>query len=388
MGSKNMKTLRKLHGRIHEKMLAFRDSRRIKKLVRVSIKKSKRIDGDKRGLEQDYPVDFVVTWVDGSDPAWLAEKAKFSTSSIKDINDDASRYRDWDIFQYWFRAVEKFAPWVNQVYLVTWGHVPAWLNTDCPKLTVVRHEEIIPAEYLPTFNSHVIEWNMWRIPGLCEHFIYFNDDVFLNRPLKKTDFYENGFPKYCAIAKPIRLLNTMNAHRHARINSYGIFNANFDIQRCIESNPEKWFNYQYGDDVKYNIRAYEDGFFSGMYFSHLAVPFRKSSMRSFCEAFPESVKRTCQHRLRSSDDIMHQAVQLWEMFHGSFEPVGKNYYGTLFLLSIRIIGVVEKEMLENKKRMICVNDHELINKEDFEIIRRRLEAAFQNKFPQKSCFEK
>ena len=104
--------------------------------------------------QEDYPVDFVVTWVDGNDPVWQAEKAKYSPHKTEDAR--TSRYRDWDNMQYWFRAVEKFAPWVNKIHFVTYGHLPKWLNTDNPKLHIAKHSEFIPEKYLPTFSARPV----------------------------------------------------------------------------------------------------------------------------------------------------------------------------------------------------------------------------------------
>ena len=58
-------------------------------------------------------------------------------------------------------------------------HLPKWLKEEHPKLHIVRHEDFIPAEFLPTFSSHPIEWNFHRIEWLTENFVYFNDDMFL-----------------------------------------------------------------------------------------------------------------------------------------------------------------------------------------------------------------
>ena len=112
-------------------------------------------------------IDFVVLWVDGSDPKWLKEKNKYSDSKI-DIDDTIARYRDMKTFKYWFRAVEKYTPWVNKIHFITWGHVPDWLDTTNPKLNIVNHKDYIPKEYLPTFNSNVIELNLHRIEDLSE----------------------------------------------------------------------------------------------------------------------------------------------------------------------------------------------------------------------------
>ena len=97
----------------------------------------------------EQPIDFVITWVDGSDPAWNKERMQYSESSKEDNGEE--RYRDWGLLKYWFRGVEQYAPWVRKIHLVTWGHLPKWLDTCSPRLHIVRHEDYIPREYLPTF---------------------------------------------------------------------------------------------------------------------------------------------------------------------------------------------------------------------------------------------
>ena len=117
-----------------------------------------------------YPIDFVIPWVDDSDPVWRAKKAQYTGVAASEGNEDA-RYRDWDTLKYWFRGVEKFAPWVRYIYFVTDNQKPEWLNVEHPKLKWVKHTDFIPEEYLPTFNSNVIELNLHRIDDLAEHFI-------------------------------------------------------------------------------------------------------------------------------------------------------------------------------------------------------------------------
>ena len=80
---------------------------------------------------------------------------------------------------------------MRKVHFVTWGHIPQWLNTKHPKLNIVCHEDFIPQKFLPTFNSHTIEWNFHRIPGLTEQFVYFNDDMFLLKPVYMEDFFKD-----------------------------------------------------------------------------------------------------------------------------------------------------------------------------------------------------
>ena len=93
-----------------------------------------------------YPIDFVITWVDGQDDVWRKQKASYSHTEEED--DSEERYRDWNLLQYWFRGVEEFTPWVRKIHFVTCGHLPTWLNTEHSKLHIVRHEDYIPKEFL------------------------------------------------------------------------------------------------------------------------------------------------------------------------------------------------------------------------------------------------
>ena len=146
-------------------------------------------------------IDFVLTWVDGSDPDWLAQRREYQPGRGTDAGE--SRYRDWDNLQYWFRGVEKFAPWVNKIYFVTWGHVPKWLNTAHEKIQIVKHEDFMAPAYLPTFNINSIELNLHRIKGLSEHFVFFNDDMFLIDSVRPEDFFKNGFPVTAVLRPPL-----------------------------------------------------------------------------------------------------------------------------------------------------------------------------------------
>ncbi|RZU49763.1 Stealth-like protein [Krasilnikovia cinnamomea] len=145
-----------------------------------------------------FPIDVVYTWVDGDDPAWRARKAEALRGNpwVTDVNGQTandSRYACRDELRYSLRALHCFAPWVRHVFIVTDDQVPSWLDMDHPGITVVDHREIFgDTGRLPTFNSQAIESRLHRIPGLSEHFLYLNDDVFLGRPVTPDLFFTPG----------------------------------------------------------------------------------------------------------------------------------------------------------------------------------------------------
>lgn len=146
-----------------------------------------------------FPIDVVYTWVNADDSEFnetrLYHQNKINGSSaetIKNESTDIARFESRDELKYSIRSIFKYAPWVNHIYIVTNGQIPAWLNKNCDKVTVISHSQILEEKYLPTFNSHVIESALHKIPNLSEHFIYFNDDVMLTRPLPPSYFFTSS----------------------------------------------------------------------------------------------------------------------------------------------------------------------------------------------------
>jgi hypothetical protein len=331
-----------------------------------------------------YPIDFVVTWVDDSDPEWQAERTKYAPEDNREGNAEC-RFRDWGLFKYWFRMVEEHAPWVRKVFLVTCGHYPEWINQECEKLVLIRHEDFIPLDYLPTFNSISIELNLWRIEALSEHFVYFNDDMFLTKDVRPTDFFVEGLPKYSAVAIPLKNYGDMAVFQHQLFSNLGIINKHFNVRECMGRHPEKWFSYVYGEDVRYNYLAYKDSFLAGVWFNHLLTPFRKSSFKKVWETINERLDWSCRHRFREPLDLMHQLIQIWEMLEGDFSPVSRNYYG-----SAPVSGSEEavRQIIQNTYICVCLNDNERINTEEFKTIKTNYDAIIRGRYPEKSSFEK
>lgn len=150
-----------------------------------------------------FPVDAVFTWVNGSDPDWNARRLEALAQHVGlgPVNSQAAnhaRYATRDELRYSLRSVMTYAPWIRHIYLVTDDQIPVWLDPSHPRISVISHRELFDDRgVLPTFNSHAIESQLHRIDGLSEHFLYFNDDVFLGRPQPaETFFHANGMTKF------------------------------------------------------------------------------------------------------------------------------------------------------------------------------------------------
>jgi|GEM_PF-1886475 len=158
--------------------------------------------------ECTFDVDVVYTWVNSEDPAWQAMLAEHTESPAAPAESDSSgdaanedqvdadRFLNRDELKYSLRSLLEFAPWVRFVYVVSNCKPPDWFDDKNDRVRWVYHDEIIEPENLPTFSSHAIEASVHRVPDLSEHFLYFNDDLFLLKPVNKSDFFlPNGVPK-------------------------------------------------------------------------------------------------------------------------------------------------------------------------------------------------
>ncbi|XP_076862908.1 N-acetylglucosamine-1-phosphotransferase subunits alpha/beta isoform X2 [Brachyhypopomus gauderio] len=126
-------------------------------------------------------------------PAYLFWDLSAVSQSKQDEDVSASRFEDNEELRYSLRSVERHAPWVRHIFIVTNGQIPSWLNLDNPRITVVTHEEIFQnVSHLPTFSSPAIETHIHRIPGLSQKFIYLNDDVMFGKDVWPDDFYSHS----------------------------------------------------------------------------------------------------------------------------------------------------------------------------------------------------
>lgn len=356
------------------------------------VYKGKRGKKSKENGKMPFPIDFVVTWVDGGDPEWLEKKEFYARKEgLVDNNKDngEERFREWDIFRYWFRAVEKYAPWVRNIYFITCGQIPIWMNVHSSKIKVINHTDFIPKQYLPTFNSRTIELNLHRIENLSEYFVYFNDDMFLNRVVYPTDFFREGKPNLTAIARPLKNI-TNSAFEHAQFSNLSIVNNKFrgEISRRIEIHPEKWFSSEYGKyDTDCNLYAFDQNYLPGMVFPHLGVAFRKSTIKKVWEENEKILNETSMCRFRKPQNIMHQIFSIYDMLEGNFNPVGRSHHGKVFSAQIENLEEMEETIVNEKYRMICINDSEILSHEDFLVVKKRIKKAFEKVLPQKSEFE-
>ncbi len=329
-------------------------------------------------------IDFVVTWVDGSDKAWQSEKKKYATDGGMDAGEE--RYREWGLFRYWFRGVEKFAPWVRKIHLVTWGHLPSWLNMESPKLHIVRHEDYIPQKFLPTFNSNVLEIYLHRIKGLSERFVYFNDDMYLTKETSARDFFRGEKPCDMLAFQPVIANPSNPVMSHLFLNNSLVLCKYFNKRENVWKNPGNYFKIGY-PLLYFFYNLLEMGFpqYTGFYTVHGPFPFCRKTFIEIWEREKTLLKKMSSNRFRSNEDVTLYLFREWQKLSGNFYP--QNIQKSFRYYEIQEDNsVLTQNIRKQKNKFICINDANITG--NFERIRAEIQDSFEKILPEKSSFEK
>jgi hypothetical protein len=231
-------------------------------------------------MERISDVDIVYTWVNHLDPHWQSlyrhaiESGGVPAGLHASVNDMA-RFQNRDEIRYSVNSVKKYAPWVRNIFIVTNCELPSWATKD-PQIISISHETIFPETAdLPTFNAFAIEACLHRVPDLSERFIYFNDDVFLLRPMEIADF----FPEKDHVSVFVSKHDIPKAWREGlRPVEYSMLNVRDILIERFGYDPEKKLE-------------------------HAPFPLLKSLMCQMEKEYPDQVVKTRSHAFRHPTDI-------------------------------------------------------------------------------------
>ena len=320
-------------------------------------------------------IDFVLPWVDGNDPEWQKLFNKYSPVKRTVVEEDYNnkkRYDDTGLLRYWFRCVEKNAPWINKVFFITNGQKPDWLNLNCNKLVWVKHEDYIPKKYLPVFSANPIEVNLHRIKELSECFAFFNDDCFIINKIKKSYYFNNDcLPCDFAIQREI----PASLFGHLIINNLSEINARFNKKDVISQNINKWFNLKYGIDLFHTFYYNQAKTFTGFLGRHTSQAFLKSTFEEVWENCNSVLHETSSNRFRSVTDVTQYLFRYWQIVTGKFNPASVK--GRRIWFDKVDIKELKKCFFNHKIKEVCIN---------YDVPTEALKL-FEKYYPEKSMFE-
>ena len=334
-----------------------------------------------RSHESD--IDFVVLYVNGNDLEWQKKKAQYSPDFATDIS--PSRYRDWDIFKYWFRGVAKYAPWVRKIHLVTDNQAPEWLNADNPYLHLVNHSDYMPNDALPVFNSNAIEAGIHKIQGMSEKFVLFNDDTILTDDIEDTYYYRDELPVDMAGFTRPQGDRFENVFSRTIKNNYDVLNEYFDKREVVRKNFWKFYNLSYGKTFVRTLLNSDRDKFDGIVMPHLSTPYLKNDFQKVWDKKKDLLTNTQHHKFRSENDSTHLLFRWWRMCEGDFYP--RRSLGKYFALTDNAsVDKAVKAIEKNKYPEICLND--CWSDDRYEEAKEKIKSAFEKILPEKCEYEK
>ena len=328
-------------------------------------------------------IDFVITWVNMDDPEWKKEFNKYRHNKDNTKNGvSEARFRDYGFLKYWFRGVEKFAPWVRKIHFVTFnGQIPEWLDVNNPRIHVVSHHDFIPSQFLPTFNSVVIERYLHKIPGLSEHFVYFNDDFYIINHVSQERFFKNGLPRDIAVFA----YNPSWSQWYVRIkNNIKIINRHFNKKEVMARWHDKWFDKSYGAKARWNyILKHYDKFIT-LRTPHNAQAYLKTTFEEVWAAAGKELTETSSNKFRALTDYTPELFRTWQICKGNFEPYNTYKDTKMFPLMVRPNRAIQA-IRQQSYSLICLNDN--VHIRNYDTVMANIMNAFQLILPEKSSFE-
>ena len=328
-------------------------------------------------------IDFVVTWVDGNDSTWQKAmiKSKEKYSGVK-IDASAVRYRDWDNLKYWFRGVEKYAPWVNKVYFITCGQKPNWLNTKNEKLVLVDHKDYMPHDSLPTFNSNSIELMIHKIDSLSEQFVLFNDDFFITDYVKPTDFFKNGLPCNTMVLKPL-LPNINRDFNKTVYNNIAIINKNFNFKKAIKANLKKYLSPKLGKYWIRNLSMFLFNEFVGFNNFHTELCYLKSTFSKVWKKEANVLNKTVYSKFRNyEENVSHWLFNYWQFAEGNFVQKSPNFGKNILVTDEKLSYYIENHTY----KVLGIGDVDC--GDNFVSLKEKMNNSFEKILGEKSSFEK
>lgn len=301
--------------------------------------------------ENDFipQIDAVIPYVDCSDKNWIRDFNKatgiYSTSG--------PRFRSWNTLKYLFRGIAEYMPFVNRIVLIVAreSQVPSWVNRE--NVRIVFHNEFIPKEFLPTFNSCTIESFLYRISDLSERFVYFNDDIFPTSKLGISDFFDGNTPK-------------INFIEHIKLTSNNIYEQQCRAGLDIVSNALKSPKYDIGQFAKPE---------------HGVIPMLRSTLDKISNLCSRNIPKTIS-KLRQKHNVNQY---IYSYYHLLTQDYIQHEYRFVYADIHDTLSSIRFVVLNSNTQVLCLNDSGEIK--DYKKTRQELINIFEEKFPDKCIYE-
>ena len=145
------------------------------------------------------PIDVLIKYIDLSDPF-------LKRDGIKQIKKD----KDNGELKYCLRSIFKFIPWVRKIFILMPNEKVSFLKPleeIKEKIVYIKDKDLLGFD---SESSTAFQYILFRLKdfGISDNFLLMDDDYFIGKPLKKTDFFyfdDNS-------QKIVPIITTMNSN--------------------------------------------------------------------------------------------------------------------------------------------------------------------------------
>lgn len=320
-------------------------------------------------------IDLVYLWVDGADVDWYRKRNSYlPPKEQRDLESFSEcRWTNSDELKYSLRSVEKYAPWINHIYIVADGQQPSWLDVENPKISIIDHKDILPNEILPTFNATVIEYGLVNIKGLSEYFLFANDDMFFFQSISPSFFIDNEILNCRFYRNEPTLAGVQGTYATMVLEANSVISKDYP-------------------DIAEEINC--------LFPHHNIDIYSKSIVKEVLHKYQEWVDASIIHRFRSESDLHRHIFSLYTVAIGKGRIVLPPSEQGIINKLLRILKILwkgydslyvtpgnlemyRKVLLTRKISLICINDDEQTTDRG----RGTMKLFLESKFANKSSFE-
>ena len=300
---------------------------------------------------QPSSIDLIITYVNSSDQNWVRSYIK----KTKTHNPTAARFRSWGTLTYLLRGVEKYMPFIRNVVLIVASpsQVPAWVNQE--NVRIVYHKDFIPEQYLPTFNSCTIESFFWNIPDLADRVIYINDDMFPVDLMSAEDFFTEDIP-------------------HIKFTDIETYSSR-NVFRC---------QCRSGIDLLTNVLGVPP-IESGKFFKpcHISNAITRQGFEAIKDLCADEIGKTVS-TTRLPTNVNQYIYSYYYYFTDNYinDTVSYEYFD----LCEDTLSSISDTLLCGGYQMLCLNDSDKLK--NYSKFRSQLNSCFEQKFPERSKYER
>ena len=307
-------------------------------------------------------IDAVITWVDGKDPVHREKRAKYADPSMLKADDVAgdTRFVEVGELKWCVASINRYAPWINKIYIVTDSqdpHLEDFMNRNFPQghipMEIVDHKVIFDGyeEYLPTFNACSIESMTWRIPGLSERYIQFNDDMMLCAPVSVEDFFTEDGKLVC----------------YAGWDNIPLVRLTRYWKKISKPNKKVTFR-----GILCNAARLAGNKWSFLRINHNPRALSREFYEAYFAAYPEALIRNLKYRFRDSDMYVPELLQYTIMHKEGLCKLCPVRGNLMYIQPKRKKNYVKrklKRLSEGRYLFCCFNSIDKAQPEDLQAVR-------------------